>query len=587
MNLNMYFKPAVLILLIFCLKISSYGQHFTMQQIESYWQAGKTLPVEVALDYPLPEQPVQNDNGLNVLIDIAHQCSFEMMWRTQSALLRQGFRVASSQATINTVLDPDGLSRVRIHTNPDERIYPFAWHPNFDFNVIITSQTNMEAQKYLPEEIDAIRDFVRDGGGLVILASPQQNLEGVPDWSLNTLCRAFGVSMLNRTDVSHGIRHLALEAGDNFEVIEKGDEGLPVKVRGRYGNGYVVVSGSLDLSGDARLREVTDEMIRNRSYETLGEFVQWASSGKKPVGGEPRLPQPHSGGGGIYPELEQQMDDIVLYYAHNQIPELIRTVEVDVPKAKDLVEQWLPSKPTMEPMYLILSAGSGGGWAVNAYRPKENGIISLDPFGILSIFAHELAHTMAGPVNAYGNVAGITPDPFQNRGESHAGWFQGKVDAVFDNERLNRANRNCNSFFERDTTGNLLDMAGNYREWSGYTRGLEWTKSWYVWQKLDDRYGPTWYPRWRWVQHTRWNDEPDRRLTWEEMVEDMSIAVGEDLFPFFGKLGTTLSIKRLEQIEFQGEILELDVAPIEITPAGNVNLDEIGDYTKPINIRKP
>ena len=60
----------------------------------------------------------------------------------------------------------------------------------------------------------------------------------------------------------------------------------------------------------------------------------------------------------------------------------------------------------------------------------------------------------------------------------------------------------------------------------------EWTKIWWVWQKLDDRYAPRRYPRRRWVQYTRWQNEPDKRLTWDEMVEDMSIAVGEDLFPF-------------------------------------------------------
>jgi len=70
---------------------------------------------------------------------------------------------------------------------------------------------------------------------------------------------------------------------------------------------------------------------------------------------------------------------------------------------------------------------------------------------------------------------------------------------------------------------------------------------WYVWQKFDDRYGPTWYPRWRWVQQQRWAGEPGRKLTWEETITDMSIAVGEDLFPFFAKTGKALSIERLEK----------------------------------------
>lgn len=40
------------------------------------------------------------------------------------------------------------------------------------------------------------------------------------------------------------------------------------------------------------------------------------------------------------------------------------------------------------------------------------------------------------------------------------------------------------------------------------------------------------YPRWMYIQHTRWSETSDKKLTWEKSVEDMSIAVGKDLFPF-------------------------------------------------------
>jgi hypothetical protein len=75
-------------------------------------------------------------------------------------------------------------------------------------------------------------------------------------------------------------------------------------------------------------------------------------------------------------------------------------------------------------------------------------------------------------------------------------------------------------------------------------------------------------------------ETPEHRLTWEEMVEDMSIAVGEDLFPFFIASGTSLDKDRLESIDFQGETIELPIAEISITPAGKVNIEDIGDYKK-------
>lgn len=70
-------------------------------------------------------------------------------------------------------------------------------------------------------------------------------------------------------------------------------------------------------------------------------------------------------------------------------------------------------------MYLILSAGDGGGWAVNAFKPKENGIISLSAQGLISIYAHELAHTMGGPRNVNDQMAGRSP--LYEQGEAHAG----------------------------------------------------------------------------------------------------------------------------------------------------------------------
>ena len=70
------------------------------------------------------------------------------------------------------------------------------------------------------------------------------------------------------------------------------------------------------------------------------------------------------------------------------------------------------------------------------------------------------------------------------------------------------------------------------------------------------------------------------------MVEDMSIAVGEDIFPFFNKTGTVLEIKRLPSIEFEGKVIHLEEAPLETTSAGSVRLEAIGDYKNPLHYQK-
>ncbi|MHC4566101.1 MAG: hypothetical protein ACYTE3_10130, partial [Planctomycetota bacterium] len=75
-----------------------------------------------------------------------------------------------------------------------------------------------------------------------------------------------------------------------------------------------------------------------------------------------------------------------------------------------------------------------------------------------------------------------------------------------------------------------------------------------------------------------------RRLSLDETVEDMSIAVGEDLFRFFREIGTTLNKERFAQAMFDGQTIDLPIAPLEIGPAGPVRLEPIGNYKKPIAV---
>jgi len=183
---------------------------------------------------------------------------------------------------------------------------------------------------------------------------------------------------------------------------------------------------------------------------------------------------------------------------------------------------------------------------------------------------------MAGPPNEKGEIAGSAPHG--NQGEAHAGWFQGKIMAQLTGQRKEH---DPNQLFEFDPDGSQLDLAmepASLR--TKWGKGKDWVKLWWVFQKLDDRYGTTWYPRWRWIQHIRWQDDPKHELSWDEMVEDMSIAVGEDLFPFFRSVGTTLHKERFPNALFRGESLELPVAPITITRGGTACLEPVGDYRK-------
>lgn len=536
----------------------------TVEEITAEWHAGRTLPLETGKLYPPQLLNLPNDNGYNVLIDIAHQCSFALMWGLNGRFHEDGYRSVSSQASLNSVLDPEGKCRVRIPLDPENKIYPFAWYPNFKYNVVLTEQGDLNAQAYTADERKALAKFVKDGGGLIVLANPAGSKEKAQAWTLDSLLGEFGASMTGETERFENRNYAALNVGEEWDVLASGDKKLPVQARREFGKGRVVVAGA----GGAVHFHGDNQEMNKQSADFLKTTLAWLCEAQKPVGGEPRFPQTMGGGGAIYPELEGGTEGMVIFYAQNQKPALLNTVEQKFPIVTEKVQGWLPSRATSEPMYLILSAGDGGGWAVNAFKPKENGIISLSDAGLLSIYAHELAHTMSGPDSDAGKLGGATP--FAERGEAHAGWFQGKIDAWFDSTRRERPNRNVlevfndKGFMEKDPA--------------------DWGKTWYIWQKLDDRYGPTWYPRWRWIQHTRWQEDPGHNLTWEEMTEEMSVAVGEDLFPFFRKVGIKLDRPVMGKVSVNGEEYQLKPAPIEATAPGKVNIDDIGDYKKPLTV---
>ncbi|MFP4549140.1 MAG: hypothetical protein ACLFQM_13500 [Fidelibacterota bacterium] len=510
---------------------------------------------------------------------MAHQCQFVSIWGFPRRLNGFGFRASASQASLNSVLDPDGYCRTRVPLDSTEKIRPFAWVPNPEINVIVTHQFGPESQKYLPAEQAAVVKFVQEGGGIIIMGSTPKTKEDARRWTLNHLLKKFGAEFTATNEKYMDLNFPVLNCSDDWKVTATGETGKPVKARRQFGKGYVVILGEKEAIIPRGHHSKEEKAEKDKIFK---DAVLWAAQGKDPINNEFNFYSMSGGGGAIYPELEKQLGRIVVYYTKNQTEELIQTVEEELPSVTEKIFGWLPSPEPEEPMYIILSSGGGGGWAVNAFKPRENGLISLDPFGVISIFAHELAHTLAGPDNAKGEWAGIAPH--HDRGEAHAGWFQGKINAIYNPEFLKQSNRNCNAYFENEEWLDL-DFKKHYETKEGrekFGKGKDWTKMWWIWNKLDDKYGPTWYPRWRWVQHTRWMDTPDHKLTWEEMVADMSIAVGEDLFPFFIETGTSLNHNRLESIEFQGKMIDLPVADIDLTPAGNVSVETIGDYKQPL-----
>ncbi len=533
---------------------------------------GVTLPLELtaaltpAMD---PKDRPKKDTGINILVDQAHQTQFAVLWGMSGEMRGMGHRVSTSCAALDSVLVPGKPNRIRKQIGDLE---PFAWWPAATFNVVVTDQQDLNAQPYTPMEIDTLARFVQAGGGLMVFAGrPDQSR--VDNWSLNTLLNRFGATITAEQDKVDGQKRAVLALGKEWTVDIVGTAQKPLRARRIQGKGRVMVMERRDL-----ITKVKDETAVAFAKRTAAfdELLRWLAGGKPPVGGDWRLP--NTGGVGIFPEKEQNLGSVVVSYASNQTADALACIEKDIPAAAKQILEWFPCATYEEPYHLVICAGGGGGWAINP-RPKAAAVIEYQPLSILGVFAHEMAHTKGGPTSPKGELAGSFPHG--NQGEEHAGWFQGKITAQFNPPDRTRSNRDCNSILALEKKkGRLLDLAKYDHEFWG--KGPNWTKMWWAWQKIEDRYGTTWYPRWYWVRNQRWQDDPKHRESWDEMVEDMSIAAGEDLAPFFVAIGTTLEVKRRERTTFLGTALELPTAPLDTGPAGNVHLDPIGDFTKPL-----
>lgn len=269
----------------------------------------------------------------------------------------------------------------------------------FDKGVSIHSLVIGNIKKSSPgEEI-----VVVDNSGQAFIVYEENRIN---QWPLSSLVAEFGASFSHEQDFLMEIQVQGLYLNDDWQVVKKGKNDMPVIARREYGKGKIVLISSLEI---IRWNNRTLSELKQRKLKLIEESVTWTAQGLPPAGGSLRLPKEAGGGGAIYPELEHHIGNVIMYYTKNQKKELLSVINEDMPKAKKMVEEWLPSKPLNDKMYLILSSGGGGGWAVNAYEPKEVGIISIDRIGVLAVFDHELAHTMGGPPNDKGELTGRAP----------------------------------------------------------------------------------------------------------------------------------------------------------------------------------
>lgn len=190
------------------------------QIITEAWHSGETLPVERE---EIPPAPIAMsiDKGIMSLLIFRINVRSISCGDCRICYTRKDFVVYLSQASLGSVLDEKGVSRIRIPYDPERKIYPFAWYPNFRYNVIITFQNDPSAPVYTEQECLLLKDFVSEGGGLIILADPVK-AEQVDNWSLNRLLKSFDASYTKDYQNYKNRRHIGLALSEQWIPWERG-----------------------------------------------------------------------------------------------------------------------------------------------------------------------------------------------------------------------------------------------------------------------------------------------------------------------------------------------------------------------------
>ena len=436
---------------------------------------------------------------LRVLVDLSHHFTFEVHNGLHGYL--EGQEVTSSLAALTAEMLPP-------------------------YDVVVASDSGTPAW-YSPQEIALLADFVQQGGGLFIYAGA-----GTAESAVASLCGAFALELTDMLarEPYYGLTPALLEEG-GFVAVSGGKARVirgpgtpilwdadrrPIGIARRFGRGRVIFVNMGRLLDNPADKRIVKKPYRN--VEFVNACFDWLGGRRIGDRGRELLPTRVAL---VPPESLVSLPGFEVRYSQNMPLEKRRFLVEALPRIYELVCREFGYQPEVKREVWALMTGGGGftGGRVVAVGATGTEVATA------SFMIHELANSLCVETPVWlgdGAWSGLVQIRVKNKlGGEFARSVEGKEEQLIAHLR------------------DYEEKHGVYDISSGEDLSAGRGKLLLIIRELESRYGEGIMPRY-FAAARHWKDRPELRDVppVDRIVFYFSMAAGDELAPYFGRLGT-------------------------------------------------
>ncbi len=395
---------------------------------------------------------------------------------------------------------------------------------------------------YTDEDKAIMKQFVENGGGLVIMGSPGKNQQNAMTGQFGASFDKTGKAPLSFTANSGLTGEIESPNGFTLTFTDPGEwkalvvnaDGTPVLAEKKMGQGKVIAASATLFGARDKKMNKNGGSINNEWINTL---LTRAGEGRKVD-----LSKQVDGGDLVRTDHSKQVGSLIYHWSDYLTPSAEAMIKMDS-KCRPTIEKFMgvPLSPGMSSEVGLLATGGGGysngrhiGLAVfwGGFPEREDSMIEF--------ITHENVHSWVHPHT----------EPYWN--EPIATYVGDLVmgDQGYPEEAAKRIANTIKSALALDPEMKLYNLDGNGPADapeldSGQKRSINWGKSFWVFDQLR-KDNPDFLAKYFQAKRKYVPKKLDKSYSLDDAVAIMSIAAGKDLFPWFCEHGMPVSRDKVQ-----------------------------------------